>query len=144
APCAAIHTFFMQFPIDVVFVRRNGEVLKVCSEVPPWRAAFSRGAFAAIELSSGRAAELGVKAGDRLELDRPVWFLPVDGRQPGRGKTRYLPLRTAARIALISVCSRGTRVAPPAATVELCEDVGRTSDTVSLCPSKARCRCIRI
>jgi uncharacterized protein len=68
APCAAIHTFFMQFPIDVVFVRRDGEVTKVCSRVRPWRAAFSSGAFAAIELAPGAAGDSGVRPGDRLEL----------------------------------------------------------------------------
>jgi len=71
APCGSVHTFFMRFPIDVVFARRNGEVLKVCAEVRPWRAAFARGAFAAMELSSGRARDLGIMPGDRLELDLP-------------------------------------------------------------------------
>src|SRR6185436_20879192 len=47
APCAAIHTLFMRFPIDVVFVERDGTVAKVCPGVKPWRAAIAFGAFAA-------------------------------------------------------------------------------------------------
>jgi hypothetical protein len=72
APCGSVHTFFMRFPIDVVFTRRDGEVLKVCARVRPWRAAFARGAFAAIELSSGAAVDLGIRPGDRLELGLPI------------------------------------------------------------------------
>jgi uncharacterized membrane protein (UPF0127 family) len=71
APCGAIHTFFMRFPIDVVFARRDGEVVKVCARVRPWRTAFARGSFAAIELASGRARDLDIKPGDRLELGLP-------------------------------------------------------------------------
>ena len=67
APCPAIHTCFMQFTIDVVFARRDGEVIKVCSGIKPWRAACALGAFAAIELAAGGA--LKVRRGDRLMLE---------------------------------------------------------------------------
>ena len=39
APCASVHTWFMRFPIDVVFVKKTGEVAKVRSAVGPWRIA---------------------------------------------------------------------------------------------------------
>ena len=68
APCAAIHTLFMRFPIDVVFVARDGTVARVCSRMKPWRAAFAFGAFAAIELTAGGAGESGTAVGDRLRL----------------------------------------------------------------------------
>jgi uncharacterized protein len=68
APCAAIHTFFMRFPIDVVFVAKDGTIVKVCSNVRPWRAAIAFGAFAAIELAAGGADASGAAAGDRLRL----------------------------------------------------------------------------
>src|SRR6185369_11773059 len=38
APCCGIHTLFMRFPIDVMFVRKDGVVAKVCRNVKPWRA----------------------------------------------------------------------------------------------------------
>ena len=41
APCSAIHTFFMRFPIDVIFAYRDGVVLKVCRNVRRWRVAFA-------------------------------------------------------------------------------------------------------
>jgi len=68
APCAAVHTFFMRFPIDVVFTGRDGTVRKVRARVPPWRIAASFGAFAALELPAGRAAAAGLQVGDRLAL----------------------------------------------------------------------------
>src|SRR5689334_3272925 len=45
APCQAIHTFFMRFAIDVVFVNRSGQVVKVVHDVKPWRIAVSWRAF---------------------------------------------------------------------------------------------------
>lgn len=36
-PCNSIHTFFMRFPIDVVFLSANNEVVKVIRAMPPWR-----------------------------------------------------------------------------------------------------------
>ena len=69
APCAAVHTFFMRFPIDVVFVRRNGTVEKVVQNVKPWRIAFAPRAFAVIELAGGATAISGTKRGDRLRVE---------------------------------------------------------------------------
>jgi len=68
APCAAIHTLFMRFPIDVVFVAKDGTVAKVCASVKPWRTAIAFGAFAAIEIAAGGADESGTAVGDRLRL----------------------------------------------------------------------------
>lgn len=36
-PCNSIHTFFMRFPIDVVFLDKNGVVLKIKHSLQPWR-----------------------------------------------------------------------------------------------------------
>jgi hypothetical protein len=37
APCNSVHTFFMRFPIDVVFIDRKNQVVKVISNLKPWR-----------------------------------------------------------------------------------------------------------
>jgi uncharacterized membrane protein (UPF0127 family) len=39
-PAASIHTAFMRFPIDAVFLDRESRVLKVAAELPPWRWSF--------------------------------------------------------------------------------------------------------
>jgi uncharacterized membrane protein (UPF0127 family) len=65
-PCWAIHTAFMRFPIDVVFVSRDGVVVRIASHVGAWRIVAAPGAYAAIELAAGAAESRGVRLGDRL------------------------------------------------------------------------------
>jgi uncharacterized membrane protein (UPF0127 family) len=67
-PAPSVHTFFMRFPIDAVFLARDGSVLKVRSHLRPWRVAGARGAHATLELAAGEAARRGIDQGDRLEL----------------------------------------------------------------------------
>ncbi len=66
APCNSIHTFFMRFAIDVVFVRRDGEVVKVSRAVPAWRVRLAPRAFAVVEMAAGAFDGDGVRVGDRL------------------------------------------------------------------------------
>jgi hypothetical protein len=66
-PAPSIHTFFMRFPIDAVFISREGEVLKVASRVKPWRTRSCRRAYAVLELSAGEAKRRHVAVGDRIE-----------------------------------------------------------------------------
>ena len=68
APCSAIHTFSMRFAIDVVFVARDGRVLKTYSALGRRRIAFSVGAFAAIELPAGAISGTQAQPGDIVEL----------------------------------------------------------------------------
>jgi uncharacterized membrane protein (UPF0127 family) len=70
APCWAIHSWFMRFAIDVVFVDRTGTVVKVRPALRPWRIAIARGAFAVIELPPGAIACSATVNGDRLLLRR--------------------------------------------------------------------------
>jgi len=67
APCAAVHTVFMRFPIDVVFVDRDGRVRTIIRNLQPWRVAASPRAYAAVELAGG--VERDLIRGDRLYLD---------------------------------------------------------------------------
>jgi len=68
APCGAIHTFKMQFPIDVVFAARDCRILKIRREIPPARIASCLRAFAAVEMAAGEADRHGLKVGDYLEI----------------------------------------------------------------------------
>jgi uncharacterized membrane protein (UPF0127 family) len=67
-PAPSIHTLFMRFPIDVVFLGREGDVLKVVHHLKPWRTAAARGAKAVLELGAGEADRRGIHAGIRLDL----------------------------------------------------------------------------
>jgi uncharacterized membrane protein (UPF0127 family) len=69
-PTSAIHTFFMRFAIDVVFIDHGGVVRKVVSTLRPWRFAGSRGARCALELRAGEAAARSIRPGDELRLSK--------------------------------------------------------------------------
>jgi uncharacterized protein len=72
-PAPSIHTAFMRFPIDALFLDRELRVLQIVERLRPWRVASKRGARAVLELSAGESARRGVRVGDRLELrDRRV------------------------------------------------------------------------
>jgi uncharacterized membrane protein (UPF0127 family) len=68
-PVGSIHTCFMRFPIDVVFMDADLRVLRVAGEVGPWRARVQRGARVVLELPAGDAERAGIQAGDQLALD---------------------------------------------------------------------------
>jgi uncharacterized protein len=65
-PAGSIHTAFMRFPIDAVFLDRADRVLKVAHELAPWRMAGCRGARAVLELPAGEAAKRSLHAGVSL------------------------------------------------------------------------------
>jgi len=68
APCLAVHTAFMRFPIDVLFVDRRGRALRLVHDLAPWRVAAAIRAYAVIELPAGALRKHEVEPGDRLEL----------------------------------------------------------------------------
>jgi uncharacterized membrane protein (UPF0127 family) len=67
-PASSIHMFFMRFAIDAVWVDRELTVLKISSELAPWRTAACRGARGVVELPAGEAARRGIRVGERLGL----------------------------------------------------------------------------
>jgi len=67
-PAGSIHTHFMRFPIDVVFLDRDCRVVDVRDALRPWRMARKRGAKAVLELRAGEARRRGVEVGDVLHL----------------------------------------------------------------------------
>jgi uncharacterized membrane protein (UPF0127 family) len=70
-PTPSIHTWFMRFPIDAVFLDAELQVLGVRPELRPWRFAGRRGARAVLELRGGEAQRLGLVPGVELELAGP-------------------------------------------------------------------------
>ena len=62
----SVHTHFMRFPIDVVFLDGDHRVVKVVAELRPWRFASAKGATSVLELAAGECAELGLAEGDAL------------------------------------------------------------------------------
>jgi uncharacterized protein len=67
-PAGSIHTAFMRFAIDAVFLDASMEVLRVEPNLRPWRIAAQRGAKAVVELPAGTAESRGLAVGLTLEL----------------------------------------------------------------------------
>jgi len=68
APCAMIHTFFMRFSLDVVFLDAELRVLRVIERLRPWRVSpWVPWARSVLELEAGALAGR-VLRGDHLEM----------------------------------------------------------------------------
>jgi uncharacterized membrane protein (UPF0127 family) len=60
--------FFMRFPLDIVFFGKDGAVVKVMTDLKPWRMALGgKGAWCALELPAGAASEISV--GDQIVFE---------------------------------------------------------------------------
>jgi len=80
-PCESVHTFWMQFPIDLVYIDRKKQVKKLLSNVPPWRLSACISAHSIIELPAGTIERTLTCVGDRLEFS------------PASSEETKLPLR---------------------------------------------------
>ena len=68
-PCESVHTFFMKFAIDLVYLDKQHRVRKVRHAVPPWRLSACFTAHSIIELPAGTARQTGTQVGDQLAMD---------------------------------------------------------------------------
>lgn len=76
SPCGSIHTLFMAYPIDVVYLARDLTVLRVIPALHPWRCSIGFGAASTLELTAGGAARAALTPGRRLRW-QPVPGSPV-------------------------------------------------------------------
>jgi uncharacterized membrane protein (UPF0127 family) len=67
-PCEAIHTFGMQFSIDLVYLDREYRIRKIRKNVPPWRLSACLQAHSVIELAAGSILEKNAQPGDIVEI----------------------------------------------------------------------------
>jgi hypothetical protein len=67
-PCESVHSFFMKFTIDVLYLDREHRVKKVRPEMAPWRVSACLTAHSVLELPAGTIARTGTQAGDRVEI----------------------------------------------------------------------------
>jgi uncharacterized membrane protein (UPF0127 family) len=68
-PCESVHTFFMKFPIDLVYLDKQRKVRKVRHAVPAWRLSACLTAHSILELPAGTAEKSGTVAGDELSME---------------------------------------------------------------------------
>jgi uncharacterized membrane protein (UPF0127 family) len=65
-PCEGVHTFFMKFAIDLVYIDRKRRVRKVVRALVPWRASLCVTAHSVIELPVGAIDASQTQKGDQL------------------------------------------------------------------------------
>ena len=98
-PAPSIHTAFMRFPIDAVFLDRDLRVLEIVERLRPWRVASKHRARAVLELSAGECARRGVHVGDRLALHDRKPVNPAQDEAPAQAQAREAqPAATSASI----------------------------------------------
>lgn len=68
-PCSSIHMLFMRFPIDVVFLCPENEIVYIIKSIKPWRLSpLVRKARSVLELPAGTVESSLTEVGDRLEI----------------------------------------------------------------------------
>jgi hypothetical protein len=67
-PCEAVHTFWMRFPIDLVYLDRKMRIRKLVSALPPWRLSACLLAHSILELPSGTIRETRTQKSDTLDF----------------------------------------------------------------------------
>lgn len=68
APCESVHTFFMRFRIDLVYLDRKLQVKKVRHSVGAWRMSACFAAYSVLELPAGTARATRTERGDTMEI----------------------------------------------------------------------------
>lgn len=70
-PCNSVHMLGMSYPIDVVFLSKTMEVVRVIPELKPWRLSpVVKGAHQVLELPEGTIARLGLVPGEKLVVSQ--------------------------------------------------------------------------
>ncbi len=67
-PCEAVHTFFMKFALDLIYLDRKHRVRAVARNVKPWRFSACLTAHSVVELPVGTIDRTGTQKGDEVEL----------------------------------------------------------------------------
>lgn len=71
--CPNVHSLFMRYPIDVIYLDQGGLVTRCTAGLKPWRASSGQSRLAGhatahtLELPAGSIGCLGIKPGDRLQ-----------------------------------------------------------------------------
>lgn len=68
-PCESVHTFFMKFPIDLVYLDKQRKVRKLRHAVGPWRMSACLSAHSILELPAGTIERSGTSIGDELLIE---------------------------------------------------------------------------
>jgi len=68
-PCSDIHSCWMRFEFDAIFIDKQGKVVDMIEKMKPWRLKFAKGARSVLELNGGVIAQSGTQVGDKLVFE---------------------------------------------------------------------------
>ena len=82
SPCNSVHTMFMRYAIDVVFLDQNFKIVHLCHQLMPGKVSpLVKGSHFVLELEAGKARNWGIEVGDQLGLnEKEGWCSDVDSR----------------------------------------------------------------
>jgi uncharacterized membrane protein (UPF0127 family) len=118
-PCESVHTFWMKFPIDLVYLDRDKKVKKVRSGVAPWRLSACLSAHSVLEFASGTVHRTQTRTGDLLEFSpalplsdcriSPEASVPAEP-EPGNEQSMAMlmqpkKLRAIAEFLVVGICT---------------------------------------
>jgi hypothetical protein len=66
--CNSIHTCFMRFSIDVVFISKNNEVVKIIKSIPPWRMTWLYWRASSVLEMEANTLNQSLKVGDKVDI----------------------------------------------------------------------------
>ncbi len=94
SPCQGVHMFGMRYPLDVVFIDDEGQIVRIYESLRPWRwTAVDRSASHALELPPGTVRATATRVGDALS-----WSPHNDGDDaPRRGPSQRESRRGSRR-----------------------------------------------
>ncbi|CEG28324.1 DUF192 domain-containing protein [Bacillus sp. B-jedd] len=69
-PCNAVHMFFMSFPLDIVLLNEQHNVVRCYPHLKPWTATKpEKRAHSTLELPAGTISRLGIEIGNQIKFD---------------------------------------------------------------------------
>jgi uncharacterized protein len=66
-PCSSVHTFFMRYPIDLIYLDKHWQVTKIVKNLNPWQMSWCYGAKMVIETLSGFVNESEINYGNKIK-----------------------------------------------------------------------------
>lgn len=67
--CNSVHTWFMRYPIDVIYLDKENYIVKIVSYLNPWSFSGSFRAASVIEVSAGYTKEMFLEIGNKIYFD---------------------------------------------------------------------------